>query len=80
MDDMEKWMKENGIEDVTGDKELELEAAINTDNYFNIEDDHKAIKTIYKILAAMEREINMREFTKIKVDQQMYYLQKYLYR
>ena len=79
MDDMEKWMKDNGIEDVTGDKELELAAAINTDNYFNIEDDHKAIKMIFKVLTAMLSETKMTQYTKLVIDQRMFYLQKYLY-
>ena len=77
--DMDDWMKEMGIEDVTGDKEAELEAAINMHNDFTVDNDQKALETIYKILEMMMNTMSMTEYSRIAIKQRMYFLKKYLF-
>jgi hypothetical protein len=78
--DLDKWMKENGIEDVTGDKEAELEASINTESFFLVENDHEAILAICSILNAMRHEMKygQSQYFDIHIGQRLHYLRKYL--
>ena len=78
--DMDKRMEEMGIEDVTGDKAAELEAEISSRAYFDVKDDHDAIRAIYKILADMQLEmkIGRNQYFDIAIQQKLFNLKKYL--
>ena len=79
MMDYEKWMKENGIEDLTGDNEAECQATIEMERYHTIDSDRKAIKAIYRILTILYDEENLWIYPKMQIDLLMHYLKKYLY-
>lgn len=79
MDNIENWMKDNGIEDVTGDKEKEMEAAIHMDIFYTVDNDRKAMQFFFKILKVMQREEKLSEYAQLECGKLMHYLEKYLF-